>query len=851
MNLIMRILLSTLISFLFCLSANGQTSLKQIFESNSELKFQELVKEAESYFRSKYPGKDLRQLAYGEHRDGEYVKYMRWRHFWKSRLESDGQLADLYQRGKGYNQWVQQRSDGRYDDAEWNNISYEQDLGFQIGLGRTNFVAFHPTDADVFYVAAPIGGIWKTENGGRTYTPLGDDLPFMAVSCIVVDQENPETLYISISDRVWYGPPGIGIYKSVDGGQNWTPASLSFNLSQNRRIYWMEADPNNSQKMLVGTSVGVFMTEDGFESHTQILPGRFEDIKFKPGDSNVVYAAKADPRILYKSTDGGATWDTPLIIGGGGVARLAISYQNPEMIGFYVENEAYFSYDEGVEFTDAISLEDADPGDGIMMISPVDQNKIFTGWFDLFSHEIESTNTIQVSDWFGVNGLPLVHVDYRNAFINPLEQDFIYLCNDGGVYKLNCNDNTFSNLSNGLVITQFYDIAVSQSDFTVMSGGSQDNGNVFMDVFVWSPAAPSADGMHQEIDPTNADIRYNGIQNGIIYRYIQGVREVISDNIDGSLEDDDDGIEGEWVTPFEVDPLNTERIVAAYERVYESFDRGDSWQAISEPLAGARNVDYLVLAPSNPKKMYAVENWGQGTGDLYGFNFNSARLFYTDGENVEDWNDNLITTQESVEDIIVHPHDENRLYVSLGGYSDGSKVFESIDGGQSWENISYNLPNAPCTAIAYYDTDEPILFAGTDAGVYYKLLEDEEWSKMGEFPNTYISDLEIVQDLGILRAGTHGRGILETFLAEEVSNTVELDNSSCFDIFPNPAAHELNIQTIEKDVTIEIFDATGVKVYEGTQERINISELSQGLYILQLKSDKGQTLCNQKFMKVE
>ncbi len=105
--------------------------------------------------------------------------------------------------------------------------------------------------------------------------------------------------------------------------------------------------------------------------------------------------------------------------------------------------------------------------------------------------------------------MPQIHVDQRNVFLNPLEPDAVYYCNDGGLYRYQISTDVFTNLSDGLAITQYYDIAVAQTDANVVGGGSQDNGNVFRDSNGnWRQYAPTGDGINQEIDPTDADTRY-------------------------------------------------------------------------------------------------------------------------------------------------------------------------------------------------------------------------------------------------------------------------------------------------------------------------------------------------------
>ena len=181
----------------------------------------------------------------------------------------------------------------------------------QIGLGRTTSIGFHPSDENTFYVGAAIGGIWKTTDGGLNYTPLGDDLPFLAVSQIVVNQEDPDIIYIALSDHVWYGPPSIGIYKSIDAGETWSSTSLEFEFSDGKRIYWIEADPSDPDHMLVATEGGLISNLRRFCEVTSLLSQIYSfecsDVKFHPSNSSIVYLVRTNGK-FYRSTDGGETF---------------------------------------------------------------------------------------------------------------------------------------------------------------------------------------------------------------------------------------------------------------------------------------------------------------------------------------------------------------------------------------------------------------------------------------------------------------------------------------------------------------------------------------------------------------
>ena len=440
----------------------------------------------------------------------------------------------------------------------------------------------------------------------------------------------------------------------------------------------------------------------------------------------------------------------------------------------------------------------------------------------------------------------MIHVDQRNAFINPLQPDRIYLCNDGGVYTVDVNTNQFTNLSNGLIITQFFDIAVAQSTPDVMSGGSQDNGNVFLDGGQWTRAAPTADGMMQAINQQDADIRYNAIQVGTIFRFIDGSRVNISNNIpEGS------GGNGEWVTPFMLDPNDPETIYAAYKKVFKSEDQGNTWEAISGSLANNRNLDLLAVAPSNSEKIYAVENFGVVTGDLFGFG-HSQSILYVKSTTDNSWTSITLPVTEAVEDIMVHPEDENQVYITLGGYTNGHKVFKSVDGGDNWENISGALPNVPTTAIARYAGPPEVFFVGTDAGVYYLEETIEDWALAGNFPHTYITDIEIQESESLIRVGTHGRGIFEGELNPDVVNIDELEGASqdCYTIFPNPTKAVVDIKGLPANTTTRLYDGTGKYLSNLNGSIVDLSIYPDGVYYLMFsdREEEYQT-CVQKILK--
>lgn len=724
----MKNLLLGIFVLIIALPATGQSSLEGIISSSRD--FSQIIRQGEEYFTLKHPGRSPDELVKGEFRDGEYVKFRRWQAFWSERLNPDGTLGDISLSPKIIADQESAKSASPYANVPWTEINYTNYITGQIGLGRTTSLGFHPTDVNTFYVGAAIGGIWKTTDGGQSYVPLGDDLPFLAVSAIVVSHNNPNTIYIAISDHVGYGPSSIGVYKSTNGGSTWASTSLTFSFSQNIRVYAMVSSPANAQEIYVATSAGLYKTTDGFASVNQQLTGDCRDVRLKPGSPSTVYVGMADGRVV-KSTNNGSTFSQTADFGGSPVF-LAVSPMNNQLLYARHGNSLHQSLDSGDSFPTTRTMNE---NNEVFVIAPGTTNTILSGNFECNRSDNGGTSFRVITNWLGNNGLPLIHVDQRNMFVNPLENDAVYYCNDGGLYRYTISSETWENLSHGLAITQYYDIAVSQTDANIIGGGSQDNGNVYRQSNgSWLQYASTGDGMNQEIDPTNADIRYWAYQFGDIRRWQNGVNYNIKPSGTGN---------GAWETPYKIDPSNPNRLVIGYNKVWESLDRGNTWNTISGSLSGG-NMNELAIAPSNGERIYVSSG---GT------------LFVKNTSN-DTWTTRSLPNG-SISDIEVDQSDMNKVYVSVPGYSNGNKIYVSDDAGASWTNITANLPNTSVGALELYNNTPGGIFVGTDIGVYYKDDQLSNWVIYGDLPNTRVEDIEIQYAAELIRVGTHGRGVLE------------------------------------------------------------------------------------------
>ena len=738
-------LLLTLLIFTFSLQA--QSGIKDILNSKED--FKTICNKADAYFKEKYPDKSFKDLTSGEHRDGSFVKYQRWRTYWELHQTERGMKGDVTAHFRKNRHTASSRSSNPFANVAWDNISNDVFIEGQIGMGRTTSVAFHPTNPNIFYVGAAIGGIWKTTDGGQSYIPLGDDLPFLSISSIIVDKNNPNILYIALSDHVWYGSSAIGVYKSTNGGATWSPTPLTIDISENKRIYWMEAAPNNPNRILVGTEKGLYKTEDGFQTVIKVNNEPTTDVKFNLGNNNLVYQVTRTGKYLRSTNSGNSFTFVSNLSGSGADAKIMLTPQNSNKVYFSRGRILSKSLNGGSTFIGVDSLPEAN---SVNLIAPQNENVLLSGNFEIYRSDNNGTSYNRITDWLGREDLPLIHVDQRNAFTNPLLPDYLYICNDGGLFRYQVSTNEFVDLSNGLIITQYYDIAVAQSNPSIIGGGSQDNGNMYRaSNGQWRAYAPTGDGMTQAIDPTNDNIRYWTYQHGGLNRWEYGTNI----SIEPTEED------GAWETPYRLDPQNPNNIVAGYKVIYRSQDRGDNWQAISGELAQGRLINELAIAPSNTNRIYATQ-----LNELYVKNTSN-----------NNWIKKRTPSPFRITDLEVAPNDMNTIYITVPGYSSGNKVFKSTDAGNTWINISGSLPNVPVNAIEIYKSSTGGLFIGTDVGVFYRDDTMGDWEEYGALPHTQVRDIEIQYGGQLIRVGSYGRGVFEaaTPSGNLCTNGVNLD----------------------------------------------------------------------------
>jgi photosystem II stability/assembly factor-like uncharacterized protein len=803
-------------------SLTAEQFLSELFASDKT--FDQITTAADLFFKQRYPNLTKAELCQGENRDGDFVKYERWKSFWKHHLNEDGTLGDFTKSRQDALKSGSNNPACTEEDflVNWTNSNYTSNMGWQIDQGRTNCMAFHPTNEDIFYVGASFGGLWKTTDGGSSYTLLNDDLPHAAVSGIAIDPNDPDHIAISLSDILWYGPPGIGVYISTDGGATFQASTQTWSLPDNVRIYYMDQDPFNGNNIIIATNDGLFKTDDFFATSTQVENDNMRHVTYSQTTQGLVYAGGGSGR-FYRSTDGGNTFNSVTDFGNDQV-RIAVplgSANSSHVVATH-GSTLYRSTDEGQTFTSKPLPE----SNMVIEFEPGSETVLNAGNFEAYRSDNFGDSFTTLTHWFGDGGLPWIHVDQRNIFVNPLQDDYVYFCNDGGIFRYDNSVSQFANLCSDLIITQYYDIAVSQTDALVLGAGSQDNGNVFRESNgSWDQYAPTGDGMGQEIHPLDAGIRYWSYQFGAIRRWENGTNNGIAPpGLDGS---------GAWETPFKIDPNNPDGLFIGYQDVYYSPNQGNTWTNLGSTSSN-NNLEQIAIAPSNSDRVYATRN----------------NQFYMKASASANWVNSFTPVGQYISDLEVDFQDEDVVYISYSGYSDGKKVYKSIDGGQNWTNITDNLPNLPVMSLELYENQSGGIFIGTYGAVYYRDDSMSQWRKMGCLPNTAVNDIEIQYFTDRIFVGTHGRGVFEADISFDVASTIEstTNTASQLILYPNPALNQVSIKAKKGSLdhaSLRLTDMLG-REYNANYQfvngeiKINCASLSSGNYLIHVNDSNGR-----------
>ena len=814
-----------------------------------------------------------------------WKRFKRWEHDIMMKNDGSGNPGSISAYYKAVEEAIQMQNLNSRSQINVNwlpfgpfNVPVNSTFYMQNGIGRVNCMAFHPSNPDIFYVGVAQGGLWKTINGGQTYTPLTDQLPITRISDICIDPTNPNIIYISLCDFEYIGVSleldarkrnthyGLGVYKSTDGGNTWNPTALTFQLTQGDQtlIRKIIVNPLNNQQVLACGVSGMYRSNNGGTNFTLINDSLYWDMERDPVSAQTIYAtsgwvapANAGYAAIYKSLDFGNTWTTlnSGIPGIGDVQRIELAIApsdnnkiyalavdiNEGMYGCYRSDNAGITWIQTssspniLEWNDGLSSGGQGTYDLGLAVSPGNPNFIITGGVNMWGSSDGGVTFQPGSHWTTQYG-PSIHADIHQIKFQPTTGE-IFVAHDGGISKTNnfvLHDWTSGNwptvwdhsISNGMNATSFYRLSSSQNSANNVIAGAQDNGSFLYNGSNWQTVV-GGDGMDNDIDPNNPGNIIGSAQYGYFALSNDGGNSFT--NIDPGL-----GQSGEWTTPI-VRGTTPDVLLAGFIDVTKSTDNGMSWTSLPAMPSAFSSQEICALAASpGETTIYAAKR--------IRFELNKPSAVFRSTNSGNTWQNITAGLPDSLYPtaIAINPNNPQQVYVAFAGMVSGAKIFYSPNGGNTWNNISFNLPNLPVNVIKMVP-GTTTLIAGLDVGVYQLTAGANNWVPVANgLPNVIISDIEFNVPANLIMVSTFGRGIWQADLSSitGMHNQQDLPELS---ISPNPGDGRFTINNpVSQNLRIDIYDVHGkiCRTFNIPQGKTEINtDLPSGLYFA--KSQNG------------
>ncbi|MCP4217633.1 MAG: hypothetical protein GY765_23525 [bacterium] len=768
-----------------------------------------------------------------------FKQYKRWEWFAQNRLNQKGRLEP----GNNLRGWLEKND--RFGTTPTGNSAWTPLGPFDVpgaglsrgGLGRLNCIAFHPGNTNIIWVGAPTGGLWKSEDGGTTWNTNTDNLPNLGVSDIAIHPTNPQIMYIACGDRERGSTLSFGIMKSIDGGNTWNLTGLNPEVTEQYKICKLIMLPGTPDTLLAASNKGIYKTINGGETWTRKTTGDFVDMTISPapiqGNGNSTWFATKAADGVFRSSDSGETWTRlnnglPQPSPGIGRIKVAIAPNSPSvMYAVYCEDIQSVGWEWGLygvyrstDGGDNWALQADSPNmmgwstDGtdrggqagfafVLAVNPENHNELYTGSVYLWKSSDGGVT------WDCITGNNAVHVDHHELAFSPGSTTTIFSCNDGGIFRSTDNGYTWDDLSDGLAIQQIYRLGLSAMDSGMIVAGVQDNGSEVLDGN-WI-AVNGGDGADCMIDPNDSSIVYCTSQFGRLVKLSNrgrgNARNIFSEQ--GAA----------WIAPFAFDPGNSTTLYAATRQVFKSTNGGTSWNTISPELS-ADSVTTMKIASSDPNYIYVSDG---------------TRIFKTSNGGTDWLTLHSFPSPTFITDICIHKENPRQIWVSIGGYgrwnskftwdyinyeTDKPKVFLSKDGGNTWNDISGNLPNIPvnCMVQDAYGTG---IYLGTDLGVFLSPTGEGQWERFDNgLPNVIVTDMEVHKATARLVVSTYGRGLWESPTANPpaiyppkyLTGSAGVNRS----LLQSESVHVLNWEANPKNTQADI-TVLGYRVYRASQ----------------------------------
>lgn len=684
-------------------------------------------------------------------------------------------------------------------------------IGPAVASGRVMSIAVNPRKTDEYYVGVASGGVWKTENDGTTWTPVFDKEGSYSIGWVALDPNDASVVWVGTGESnsqrsVSYGD---GIYRSDDGGKNWT----NLGLKKSEHIGRVVIDPRDSKVVYVaaegplwgpGGDRGLYKTTDGGKSWKAVLSisenTGVVDVQLDPSNPDIVYAAAYQRRrhvytlidggpesAIYKSTDAGATW-TKLKQGLPNVdlgrIGLAVSPADPNVIYATIEaaegkGGIFRSSDKGATWEKRNDFDAGAMYYARVVADPKNVDRIFVMNVEM-RESLDGGKTLHTINEANHHG------DNHAMWIDPDDTKHWLEGSDGGMWETWDDAKSWQFKAN-LPTVQFYDVAVDyDTPFYHVCGGTQDN-------FSWCGPAHTrnvngimnsdwyvttgGDGFHSQVDPADPNTVYSESQYGVLVRYDRPTgQELVLQPIEGKGEPP---LRWNWDSPLIISPHSHTRLYFAANKLFRSDDRGDTWRAISGDLT--RQVDRnklpvmgKVWSPDAVAKNASTSFYGNivalsespkregliyvGTDDGLIQVTNDAGANWTKYEKFPG-----VPDMTYVSRLAASSHDASTVYAAFENHKNEDfkpYLLKSTDAGKTWTSIAGDLPeNGPVLGFAEDPVNPNLLFAGTEFGAFFSINGGQHWVQLkGGLPTIAVRDMVIQTRENDLVIATFGRG---------------------------------------------------------------------------------------------
>lgn len=644
--------------------------------------------------------------------------------------------------------------------------------------GRTRSLLIDPADRNKMLAGSVGGGLWRTVNGGVTWSAVSDRLDCLAIGSLAADPNNFNTQFAGTGEGQFNGDAlgGLGIYRSKDRGLTWTllPSTTSFNT-----VNRIAVSPTNGNVILASLRYGgLVRSTDGGNTWNTVrwAQGSF-DVQFHPTDGNRAVAQIIDYdggwfHAAMVSNDGGMTWIEASGLGRiyDFLGRIDLAYAPSSPTTVYAttgqgNGEIWRSTDGGASYALRTATGIRSGANWYacpIWVSPTDPNLVVVGGTHVYRSTDGGTSMARISDGYLLTeqAHPDIHDFIQDPGYNGTTNRKLFVVTDGGVFRTDditttrMSSTTWTSLNVGYDTTQFYGAAGHGPTGKVV-GGTQDNGTLKTEVGNNTAVLTfGGDGGWCAIDSTNPNYTYGEYVYLYLHRSTNGGES--ADWMYSGLSDA--GSTANFIAPFILDPNAPERLWAGGNRLWRTNDARATPPTWSATTGGnAANISAIAVQPGNSNVVW----YGCNDGQI--FRTSNALAPSPTWTAVDNNGGTNPLPNSYITRLVFDPLSPSRVYVCLGGW-DTANIRVSTNNGSTWADVTgagaSGLPDAPVRGLAVDPSLSGYLYAGTEVGFFASTDGGQTWSSRDTGPaNVSVDEVTFMSGSRKLLLATHGRGM--------------------------------------------------------------------------------------------